>query len=680
MKDYYWQNYFKKIFLLSSFLLLALNSSSLYSGGDSEDDKNLGGGKEKGTVKSSGYAIGAYEDADFNHTRTKLMGGRIQGSFNVDGSSGSSQYSIPIIVPSGHAGMEPKLQLAYSSGGGNGHYGVGWELVGLPTVHRCGTNKKLDSDVLFGKWLKKKEVTKYRMVNSSCRRRNWWGACIVYNQVKQSYTVIEKVPMKDYEVNRGVKNPIGRKEFDKLCYGGARLVLTEGEYGKEGSKYQVANDRHTTAELNGNSCNLDIHGLKNCKMHVTKPNGSIETFKQESDRRSMHLESIYDTSNNYMHVTWWNWGRNETLLKEIKYTGTSKIGPKIKNTNPGPIWGQYEAPEKCNESCEKNGGKWNGQWWSKSGTSYCQCDQTVYPPSPALTLEEALSLNGWRTNVELENMSRPDKRNTLIVELKKITPYEVTELQAFNNDKLLEMVNLHNRFLERGWRTEADLKEMSNEDRRNTMIVELQKISTFETSELQGFDNNNLLNKEYEAEIDGNPPTRRVKFHWRVRTDKKNQYFGGQQINMHHIIDKISVDSLDDDWETLTEYRFNFRKGYSTKRNTLRWVQMCGKSFKDEGGSGNMVCLPETSFKYTDGASTGPFAGGESGVWTEFGTMGNESPTKKNSDEETPLQMVGDVNGDGLGDLIWIVSGGGTDPLVRRVNDDGSSLGKAKFT
>ena len=195
MKDYYWQKFFKKIFLLSSFLLLALNSSSLYSGGPEPDDKDFGGGRETATVKVGEYASGSYYNPTGNdgsrdsgdwrgghktqpHVQTKLMGGRIQGSFNVDGSSGSAQYSIPIIVPAGHGGMEPKLQLSYSSGGGNGHYGVGWEMVGLPVVHRCGTNKVLDSANLTSQEYKMTTVTwKEPVYIWVCLRRNWWGSC-----------------------------------------------------------------------------------------------------------------------------------------------------------------------------------------------------------------------------------------------------------------------------------------------------------------------------------------------------------------------------------------------------------------------------------------------------------------------------------------------------------------------
>lgn len=61
--------------------------------------------------------------------------GALKGSFSVGG-DGSSAYSIPIDLPKGTAGMEPKISLSYSSSGGNGVAGLGWGINGFQKITR----------------------------------------------------------------------------------------------------------------------------------------------------------------------------------------------------------------------------------------------------------------------------------------------------------------------------------------------------------------------------------------------------------------------------------------------------------------------------------------------------------------------------------------------------------------
>lgn len=61
--------------------------------------------------------------------------GSIPGTFSVD-LSGSSTYSVPIKIPPGAAGTEPKISLAYDSGSLGGALGAGWSISGLSVITR----------------------------------------------------------------------------------------------------------------------------------------------------------------------------------------------------------------------------------------------------------------------------------------------------------------------------------------------------------------------------------------------------------------------------------------------------------------------------------------------------------------------------------------------------------------
>lgn len=62
--------------------------------------------------------------------------GTLPGRLSVN-NTGAATYSMPIALPPGTNGMEPKLSLDYSSLAGNGLPGYGWSLAGGSSVHRC---------------------------------------------------------------------------------------------------------------------------------------------------------------------------------------------------------------------------------------------------------------------------------------------------------------------------------------------------------------------------------------------------------------------------------------------------------------------------------------------------------------------------------------------------------------
>ena len=65
-------------------------------------------------------------------------GGAVNGlgeKFSPDLFTGTGNFSVPITVPPGRLGLQPGLALLYSTGNGNGPFGLGWAL-SLPGVSR----------------------------------------------------------------------------------------------------------------------------------------------------------------------------------------------------------------------------------------------------------------------------------------------------------------------------------------------------------------------------------------------------------------------------------------------------------------------------------------------------------------------------------------------------------------
>src|SRR5713101_7508910 len=65
-------------------------------------------------------------------------GGALHGmgeKFSPDLHTGTGNFTVPIALPPGRNGFQPQLNLVYSTGTGNGPFGLGWNL-SIPGVSR----------------------------------------------------------------------------------------------------------------------------------------------------------------------------------------------------------------------------------------------------------------------------------------------------------------------------------------------------------------------------------------------------------------------------------------------------------------------------------------------------------------------------------------------------------------
>jgi hypothetical protein len=69
--------------------------------------------------------------------------GAVPGAFSVS-AAGQATYRVPLVVPPGRLGMEPRLAVTYDSSSREGPLGVGFSLEGLSAITRCPANVAQD--------------------------------------------------------------------------------------------------------------------------------------------------------------------------------------------------------------------------------------------------------------------------------------------------------------------------------------------------------------------------------------------------------------------------------------------------------------------------------------------------------------------------------------------------------
>ena len=181
--------------------------------------------------------------------QTTTVAGVTPGAIAVD-ESGSANYSIPLSVPPGVAGMAPSLSLIYGSRGDNGILGVGWSLGGLSVIHRCGRSIAQD----------------------------------------------------------GAPGGVDLSADDRFCLDGQRLVATDGAYGADGTVYSTELASFARIVSNGTA------GTGPASFKVWTKSGQVMTYGATADAaveapdgatiRYWSVNRIEDRVGNYLDLVY----------------------------------------------------------------------------------------------------------------------------------------------------------------------------------------------------------------------------------------------------------------------------------------------------------------------------------------------------------------------------------------
>jgi hypothetical protein len=195
--------------------------------------------------------------------------------------AGSASYSIPIAVPPGTTGLQPKITIQYDSLAGNGPAGMGWSVGGLATITRCPTSINIDGT----------------------------GA---------GAPGVDPV---DYDGN------------DKVCLNGERLVPVVGAYLQSGTEYRTYQEEFSKIISNGQQ------GQGPQSFKVWRKSGEILEFGFTTDSRIealapnapnvwvWALNKLSDTYGNYETFSYTEDTVNGGFrISRIDYTGNAGQG------------------------------------------------------------------------------------------------------------------------------------------------------------------------------------------------------------------------------------------------------------------------------------------------------------------------------------------------------------------
>lgn len=220
--------------------------------------------------------------------------------------SGAATYNVPIAMPKGTAGVQPQISLNYSSQGGDGYMGRGWNISGAAAITRCPKtfvhDNKIDG-VKFNKadrlclngqrLIKNGSTTDFATSDSS-----YWSTSARYHTEIDSFSYV--TPHYSGSVLKGFT--VQTKSGEVHYYGDTSAVTGNSLLGKPLS--------YTFKDRAGNQ----DKGV----------DAFVELKSNNNIARLWALKAIKDIKNNYFLYKYYeNKTRGEHYVTEVQYTGNT---------------------------------------------------------------------------------------------------------------------------------------------------------------------------------------------------------------------------------------------------------------------------------------------------------------------------------------------------------------------
>ena len=199
------------------------------------------------------------------------VSGTLPGTLAVT-RSGAAVYEIPIAVPPGIAGVQPSLSLVYTSNGGNGLLGLGWSLSGLSAIARC------------------------------------------------PQTVAQE----------GTRGAVAYDADDRFCLGDQKLVAVSGVYGADGTEYRTELESFAKITSHGSAGTGPQYFEVRTRSGRTMSYGTTAASRVEavgrSEVRLWALDRVADTVGNYLSVSYRE-ADGQAYPDRLDYTGNGSDPP-----------------------------------------------------------------------------------------------------------------------------------------------------------------------------------------------------------------------------------------------------------------------------------------------------------------------------------------------------------------